>query len=90
MKETGLAHWKSPNRTTNSSGFRSSGGYRDGNGAFNSIGSNGNWWSSTVVLRAWYRVLFYTALLCRTNSIRLSVSQLPQGLIPLSFDSLTL
>jgi uncharacterized protein (TIGR02145 family) len=49
MKETGLAHWKSPNEdATNSSGFTGlPGGYRDGNGAFDSIGSNGNWWSST-------------------------------------------
>jgi uncharacterized protein (TIGR02145 family) len=33
----------------------------DGNGAFDSIGSNGNWWSSTDANTsyAWYRVLFY-------------------------------
>ena len=41
--------WSSPNAgATNSSGFAGlPGGYRNSDGAFNSIGLSGNWWSST-------------------------------------------
>ena len=51
LKDTGTAHWLSPNTgATNSSGFAAlPGGHRymsDGN--FNGIGSNGDWWSSTA------------------------------------------
>ena len=49
MKETGTAHWNSPNTgATNSSGFAGlPGGYRNLNGSFNDIGNYGLWWSST-------------------------------------------
>jgi uncharacterized protein (TIGR02145 family) len=63
MKETGTAHWRSPNTAaTNSSGFTGlPGGYRNTNGTFNYIGYYGNWWSSTEfnTLNAWYRYLSY-------------------------------
>jgi hypothetical protein len=37
------------------------GGYRNTNGYYNSIGSYGNWWSSTenYTYYAWYRYLYY-------------------------------
>ena len=49
MKETGTAHWNSPNTdATNSSGFTGlPGGYRYYDGAFDLIGSYGLWWSSS-------------------------------------------
>jgi uncharacterized protein (TIGR02145 family) len=49
MKETGTAHWNSPNvDATNSSGFTAiSGGLRAWWGRFDLIGSEGYWWSST-------------------------------------------
>jgi uncharacterized protein (TIGR02145 family) len=62
MKETGTAHWASPNiDATNSSGFTSlPGGVRDQNGPFFAIGNLGSWWSSTELLtsNAWSRTLF--------------------------------
>ncbi len=49
MKETGLAHWQSPNAgATNSSGFSALPGGSYGGGSFYRLGSNGYWWSSTV------------------------------------------
>ncbi len=61
MKETGTAHWISPNTdATNSSGFTGlPGGYRDYNGAKENIGYYGYWWSSSVfgTASAWYRIL---------------------------------
>ena len=48
MKETGTAHWESPNAgATNNSGFAGlPGGGRSGNGTINDVGFNGDWWSS--------------------------------------------
>ena len=63
MKETGTAHWNSPNTdATNSSGFTGlPGGYRYSNGTFNGIGYNGSWWgSSELATYAWYRYLNYS------------------------------
>jgi len=64
MKETGTAHWISPNTdATNSSGFTGlPGGYRDTNGAFTNIGSSGLWWSSSEydTTNAWLRYLYYS------------------------------
>jgi uncharacterized protein (TIGR02145 family) len=52
LKETGTAHWHSPNiGATNSSGFSAlPGGCRDFNftGAYEGMGELGNWWSSTA------------------------------------------
>jgi len=52
MKETGTAHWQSPNTgATNESGFTAlPGGGRYFDGTFSSIGSIGCWWSSTELL----------------------------------------
>lgn len=49
IKETGTAHWQSPNTgATNESGFSAlPGGYRDHNGNYKDINFNGVWWSST-------------------------------------------
>jgi uncharacterized protein (TIGR02145 family) len=63
MKETGAAHWETPNGgATNSSGFTGlPGGSRYSNGAFYDIGYTGFWWSSTEysTTTAWYRTLYY-------------------------------
>lgn len=65
MKETGIAHWYSPNNqdATNSSGFTGlPGGYRERFGAFVKIGSSGFWWSSSEFVGnpyAWIRYLNY-------------------------------
>jgi uncharacterized protein (TIGR02145 family) len=50
LKETGITHWKSPNTgATNETGFTAlPGGYRNYyEGAFNSIGNIGVWWSKS-------------------------------------------
>jgi uncharacterized protein (TIGR02145 family) len=64
MKETGTAHWNSPNQdATNTSGFTGlPGGYCYYSGSFYYIGYYGVWWSSTEVntSNAWYRALDYT------------------------------
>ena len=54
LKETGTAHWLTPNTgATNSTGFTAlPGGYRD-SGSFVDIGSTGNWWSSTGYDAIW-------------------------------------
>jgi uncharacterized protein (TIGR02145 family) len=63
MKETGTAHWLSPNTAaTNSSGFTGlPGGYRYYNGTFDFIGVLGFWWSSSEYdsTYAVYRYLNY-------------------------------
>lgn len=64
MKETGTAHWESPNTgATNESGFSAlPGGYRGGNGGFDGITYYGYWWSSSEfsMNSAWHRVLYYS------------------------------
>jgi|GEM_PF-2184697 len=64
MKETGTSHWNSPNTgATNSSGFTGlPGGYRYTNGAFDDLGYDGDFWSSTEysTTSAWGRVLTYS------------------------------
>ena len=49
LKETGTAHWNSPNTgATDESGFKGlPGGGRSQDGVFNSIGQSGLWWTST-------------------------------------------
>jgi len=73
MKETGIAHWYSPNQdATNSSGFTGLPvGLREYYGAFNYVGSDEHWWSSTEgdTSSAWYRSLrYYSSGLFRANS----------------------
>jgi uncharacterized protein (TIGR02145 family) len=63
MKETGTAHWTTPNTdATNSSGFTGlPGGYRYPIGMFSPIGGYGYWWSSseTSAKNGWYYWLYY-------------------------------
>ena len=63
MKETGTAHWKSPNTgANNKSGFSAvSGGLRYSDGEYNDIGDDAYFWSSTEYDReyAWYRIMGY-------------------------------
>ena len=63
MKATGTSLWETPDaQATNSSGFTGlPGGYRSSNGAFNTIGYYGYWWSSSEYYTtiAWYRLLNY-------------------------------
>lgn len=64
MKETGTAHWLSPNTgATNSSGFTGHpGGLRFNDGTFASISTHGNWWSSTEsVAGPYYFFLHYSS-----------------------------
>lgn len=62
MKETGFAHWQTPNsNATNSSDFTAlPGGYRNNTGNFELLGIYGFWWSSTEYNYqiGWCRSLF--------------------------------
>lgn len=51
MKESGYEHWEAPNTgATNSSGFSAlPGGLRINTGAFQYLGENGLWWTSSAV-----------------------------------------
>ncbi len=64
MKEAGTVHWTSPNTgATNSSGFTTlPGGFRNTDGTFAGVSTNGYWWSSTEdnTVYAWDRQLVYT------------------------------
>jgi uncharacterized protein (TIGR02145 family) len=64
LKETGTAHWNSPNTgATNETGFTSlPGGYRTSPGAFYGIGYLGGWWSATedCTGNAWGRIMDYS------------------------------
>lgn len=62
LKETGTAHWESPNTgATNESGFSAlPGGYCSTSGHFNNMGNEGCFWSSTESSSsAWFRALKY-------------------------------
>ncbi|OYU84756.1 MAG: hypothetical protein CFE24_05425 [Flavobacterium sp. BFFFF2] len=62
MKETGTAHWQSPNTdATNSTGFTGlPGGFRNNNGTFVNIRKVGEWWSSSEfsTADAWYHYIW--------------------------------
>jgi len=64
LKESGTAHWLSPNTgATNSSGFTAlPGGYRSNDGTFGLVGGYGFWWSATESdsSNAWYRFMYYS------------------------------
>jgi uncharacterized protein (TIGR02145 family) len=74
LKETGTTHWTSPNTgATNETGFTAlPGGVRGNNdGAYNNIGSNGFWWSSTEYSSAlaWFsNMSFYFTNVNRNNN----------------------
>ena len=63
--EGGNGYWYANDSSaegTNSSGFSGlPGGYRDSNGGYSDVGSNGAWWSSSQgnAYDAWYRFLSY-------------------------------
>lgn len=61
LKETGTAHWASPNTgADNSSGFAAlPGGSHYTNGLFYTIGTYGYWWSSdeSTSINAWHRYM---------------------------------
>lgn len=63
MKEIGITHWVSPNTgATNSSGFTGlPSRFRYANGAYDSTGADGFWWSATrnSTSSAYYRYLTY-------------------------------
>jgi uncharacterized protein (TIGR02145 family) len=65
MKETGTAHWQSPNAgATNERGFTAMpGGFRNSsNGSFSSLGYGGHWWSDTEDGgNVWYRLITYSS-----------------------------
>jgi uncharacterized protein (TIGR02145 family) len=58
LKETGLAHWNSPNKNaTNETGFTAlPGGWRNMNGTFGNLGNNGYWYSVSQYnsLKTWF------------------------------------
>lgn len=62
LKEFGLSHWNHPNTdATNSSGFSAlPAGYREFDGAFNSLGDEGKWWSRTLndLSTAFFRYIY--------------------------------
>ncbi|MBM2814440.1 MAG: Dockerin protein [Ignavibacteria bacterium] len=62
LKETGTAHWWSPNAgATNETGFTALPGGTLSNNTVYAIGSNGRWWTSTEFSAsdAWYRDIPY-------------------------------
>jgi uncharacterized protein (TIGR02145 family) len=75
LKETGTAHWLSPNTgATNETGFTSlPGGYRSNYGAFYDIGHIAYWWSSTEssMTTAWCRSMYYnTSNVLRSGGLK--------------------
>lgn len=75
LKETGTAHWNSPNEgATNESGFTAlPGGYRYDSGLFVNMGDYAYFWSSTEYSSyfAWYRYLSFShSQVGRTNLIK--------------------
>jgi uncharacterized protein (TIGR02145 family) len=73
LKETGTAHWLSPNiGATNESGFSGlPGGMRINTGQFWSLGENGFWWSSTSEQ---YNGNYYRSLSYGSSDIHKSIS----------------
>ncbi len=79
MKEAGLAHWLPPNTATNSEGWTGLPGGNRGNvdGAFQTLGTVGYFWSSTVgpivppflvPTRAWRYALFNSLTINKNSS----------------------
>ena len=62
-----MTGWPAESKGTNKSGFSGvPGGLRDGNGAFDSVGLYGYWWSSTE-LNPLYA--FHYSLYCRSSDL---------------------
>jgi uncharacterized protein (TIGR02145 family) len=63
MKESGTLNWSRPNKgASNKSRFTAlPGGYRNSDGPFYNVGSNGDWWSSseTDTFNGWYNFMDY-------------------------------
>lgn len=63
LKETGTAHWLTPNTSaTNKTGFTAlPGGYRNTAGTFGLMGNTGYWWSSIEggTTFAWYYYIYF-------------------------------
>lgn len=79
LKETGTAHWQSPNTdATNSSGFTAlPGGDRNYDGTFAAIGGYGGWWGSSAeydTYSAWGRYMGY-----KSSDVSRSGSSLRSG-----------
>ena len=75
LKETGIAHWTSPNvDATNENGFTAlPGGTRWVDGVFGLIGTEGRWWTSTEndAQNAWWRMINNTTgSVVRTNNLK--------------------
>lgn len=74
LKEAGTSHWTAPNEgADNSSGFTAlPGGWRFYSGAFNYLGTNTYWWTSTKFdeKKAWYAGVYND----NANAIRNSYS----------------
>jgi uncharacterized protein (TIGR02145 family) len=73
MKETGTAHWISPNTgATNSSGFTAlPGGYRNIGGTYYTIGTGAKFWSATPANDVSRPTFAWLRLLSNSNSINL-------------------
>jgi uncharacterized protein (TIGR02145 family) len=73
MKESGLAHWNSPNvGATNSSGFTSiPGGYRRDDGSFDALESHGTYWTNSFInpTNCWYFYTYAAGNGCDTGTI---------------------
>jgi uncharacterized protein (TIGR02145 family) len=77
LMETGTIHWKSNSTGTNSSGFTATpGGYRSmekiiNEGAFSQIGTNANWWTSTIIDKLYSpQVVYYIELTNTFDMVR--------------------
>jgi uncharacterized protein (TIGR02145 family) len=72
LKETGTAHWISPNTgATNETGFTAlPGGYRYSTGTYFNIGIYGTFWSSTgySATDAWFRYMLYSNSIVKRDS----------------------
>lgn len=80
MKEAGTTHWDFPNtRATNESGFCAlPGGYRNGGGSYNGMGSNAQFWSSTEGSGNYYAL--YRLLGCYYSQVLRSDDSKESGL----------
>ena len=73
LKEAGLGHWLSPNNAaSNETGFTAlPAGFRNSEGNFYFVGSNGYWWSSSAYINgnAWKLSMYYNLSTVSFNGI---------------------